>query len=98
MYKLKESVKTGNVEVMERTWKDKDNILHKMCELKVIKKTVIKSYNRLTTIIVILIFLLILTVFLWMIITRSNSPPIEYYRSISQKVHFDQPLLVKIAE
>ena len=38
---LKESVKKGNVEVMvkEKTWKDQDNILHKTCELKVIKKT-----------------------------------------------------------
>ena len=37
---LKESVKKGNVEVMvkEKTWKDQDNILHKTCELKVIKK------------------------------------------------------------
>ena len=70
MYKLKESVKTGNVEVIERTWKDKDNILHKMCELKVIKKTVVKSYNRLTTIIVFLIFFLILSIFLFMIISH----------------------------
>ena len=69
---LKESVKKGNVEVMvkEKTWKDQDNILHKTCELKVIKKTVVKSYNRLTTIIVFLIFFLILSIFLFMIISH----------------------------